>query len=129
MTKVYNNITHNIINAFNGLILAIRERNMKIHICIAVITVILAVIVKLSPIEWAVVLLTTAGVFAAETFNTAIENLSDKVCPTYDNTIKIVKDLAAGAVLLMAMTAIIVGLIIFLPKIITLITCLYTTLL
>lgn len=128
MTKVYNNITHSFINAFNGLRLAISERNMKIHIYIAAITVILAVIVKLSAVEWAVVLLTTAGVFAAETFNTAIENLSDKVCPTYDNTIKIVKDLAAGAVLIMAISAIIVGLLIFIPKIITLITCLYSTL-
>jgi len=54
MTKVYNNITHSFINAFNGLRLAVSERNMKIHIYIAAITVILAVIVKLSAVEWAV---------------------------------------------------------------------------
>ena len=72
----------------------------------------------LSSTEWIAVVLAAGGVFAGETFNTAIEELSDAVSPQYDKRIKRVKDFSAGAVLIMAITAAIVGLVIFIPKIV-----------
>jgi len=57
------------------------------------------------------------GVFVAEVFNTSIETLSDTLSPEFNKNIKQVKDFAAGSVLVATLTSIIVGLIIFLPKI------------
>lgn len=66
--------------------------------------------------EWCVVALCIGGVLMAEGFNTAVETLADRVSADYDEMVGKCKDLAAGAVLLMVIAAVIVGLIIFLPK-------------
>lgn len=71
--------------------------------------------------EWIVVTLCIGLVLAAEAVNSAIEALADRVSPEYDEAIKRTKDLAAGAVLLLAIAVAITGLIIFLPKLIALI--------
>ena len=67
--------------------------------------------------EWVAVWLAIGGVLAAEALNSSIEALADVVSPGYNEAIKRVKDLAAGAVLLLALAAAIVGLIIFVPYI------------
>ena len=70
----------------------------------------------LSSMEWIVICLCIGLVLSAEAVNSAIEALADRVSPAYDEAIKRTKDLAAGAVLLLAIASAVVGLIIFLPK-------------
>lgn len=104
--------------AFNGIRLLItREHNAWIH-CFAAISVVIAgAILGLSRTEWVAVVIVIGAVLAAEAVNSSIEALADLVSPEYNEAIKRTKDLAAGAVLLMAIAAAIVGLIIFIPKI------------
>ena len=71
----------------------------------------------LSRMEWVAVVVVIGAVLAAEAVNSSIEALADLVSPEYNEAIKRTKDLAAGAVLIMAIAAAIVGLIIFIPKI------------
>ena len=105
--------------AFKGIDDVIEhEPNMKIHVVVAILVVIMAFILKVSIIEWIILVLLIGGVLAAETINTTIENLVDMYTKEYDEKAKIVKDMAAGTVLILAITSAIIGLIIFIPKII-----------
>mgnify|MGYP003184553699 FL=1 len=107
--------------AFKGIDDVIEhEPNMKIHVVVAILVVIMAFILKVSIIEWIILVLLIGGVLAAETINTTIENLVDMYTKEYDEKAKIVKDTAAGTVLILAITSAIIGLIIFVPKIICL---------
>ena len=69
--------------------------------------------------EWIAVTIVIGAVLAVEAVNSSIEALADLVSPEYNEAIKRTKDLAAGAVLLMAIAAAIVGFVIFIPKIAT----------
>ena len=105
--------------AIHGIRLMIRqEQNAKIHLTAILLVVVAGFIFHLSLLEWLIVVIVSGGVFAAEAINTSIEALSDTIAPEYNKNIKQVKDFAAGAVLVAAITAIIAGLIIFVPKII-----------
>lgn len=107
--------------AFKGIDDVIEhEPNMKIHVVAAILVVIMAFILKVSIIEWIILVLLIGAVLAAETINTTIENLVDMYTKEYDEKAKIVKDTAAGTVLILAITSAIIGLIIFIPKIICL---------
>lgn len=107
--------------AFRGISkLVSEEHNAWIHCFAAFITVIAGLYFQLSAMEWVAVTFAIGSVLAAEAFNTAIESLSDFASPVYQEAIKHTKDLAAGAVLLVAIAAAIVGLLIFVPKIIQL---------
>lgn len=107
--------------AFKGIDDVIEhEPNMKIHVVVAILVVIMAIIFKVSIIEWIILVLLIGAVLAAETINTTIENLVDMYTKEYDEKAKIVKDTAAGTVLILAITSAIIGLIIFVPKIICL---------
>lgn len=107
--------------AFKGIDDVIEhEPNMKIHVVVAILVVIMAIILKVSIIEWIILVLLIGAVLAAETINTTIENLVDIYTKEYDEKAKIVKDTAAGTVLILAITSAIIGLIIFVPKIICL---------
>lgn len=107
--------------AFKGIDDVIEhEPNMKIHVVVAILVVIMAFIFKVSIIEWIILVLLIGAVLAAETINTTIENLVDMYTKEYDEKAKIVKDTAAGTVLILAITSAIIGLIIFVPKIICL---------
>ena len=103
--------------AFNGIRLLIqKEHNAWIH-CIAAICVVIAGFsFGLSKTEWVTVVIVIGAVLSAEAVNSSIESLADLVSPEYNEAIKKTKDLAAGAVLIMAIAAAIVGLIIFIPK-------------
>ena len=94
------------------------QHNAWIHLAISVIVVIAGIWFELSPAEWVLIALTIGIVFAAEAFNTAIEMLVDKVSPDFDPVAGRIKDVAAGGVLISALVAVVVGVIIFLPKII-----------
>lgn len=107
--------------AFRGIKLLLRnEHNAWIHSAAALTAVALGLWLSLSAMEWVAVALCIGAVLAAEAFNSAIEALADRVSPGYDEAIGRSKDLAAGGVLLTAIGALIVGLIIYLPKLINL---------
>jgi len=104
--------------AFHGLRMMIwQEQNGKIHLIAILAVVVAGLYFQLSFPEWIAIVIVSGGVFTAEAFNTSIETLSNTISPEYNKNIKQVKDFAAGAVLIASLTAIIVGLIIFLPKI------------
>lgn len=104
--------------AINGIRLLIqKEHNAWIHCFAAICVLIAGFLFGLSKMEWIAIIIVIGAVFAGEAINSSIEALADLVSPGYNETIKRVKDLAAGAVLFMAIAAAIVGLIIFLPKI------------
>jgi diacylglycerol kinase (ATP) len=104
--------------AINGLrLLFVREHNARVHLFAAIVAIGLSIYLKLSLLEWVSILSVIAGVFVAEIFNSAIEKLADVVSPEINPKIKVIKDLAAAAVLITAILALAVGGIIFIPKI------------
>lgn len=108
-------------NAFRGIFGALKEeRNMKIHACFVFIVSFLGFLLHISLSEWLWCLLCFAVVISMEIMNTAVENLVDLVEPKFNDLAGKVKDMAAGAVLINALFSIMIGLIIFLPKIILL---------
>lgn len=108
--------------AFTGIKSAIKtERNMKIHITIALIVTVLGLIFKLNSFEWIVCFSCFALVIGGEMFNTAIEIVVDLAMPRINENAKRAKDISAGAVLVLAISSAIIGFIIFIPKIILLI--------
>ena len=96
------------------------ETNGQIQFGAAVIVIILGWVFQIDAMEWMVILLCITAVLTLEMINTAIEKLCDVVHPGYHPQIKVIKDIAAGAVLLAAVGSVIAGAIIFLPKIIAL---------
>ena len=104
--------------AFQGIEEAWKtEQNLKIHFMIMALVIIAGFIFKISLIEWMVCLLLFAIVISLELINTAIETTVDIAMPEINEKAKYAKDIAAGAVLFSAMISIIIGLIIFVPKI------------
>ncbi len=104
--------------AFNGLkVLFEEEHNSRIHLVVAILTIFFGWMLNLSLPEWVAISLVIGAVFAAELFNSAIENLADHLAPQEHEKIKKVKDMAAAAVLVCAITAVAVACFIFLPKI------------
>jgi diacylglycerol kinase len=102
--------------AINGISATIRaEKNMRIHLLITSAVVIAGLLFRITKIEWIVVLLCSGCVIAAEMVNTAIEKLADIITTEKDNRIKMVKDISAGAVLIISITACGAGIILFLP--------------
>ena len=93
------------------------EQNLKIHFIIMTLVIIAGIIFNISAMEWIVCLLLFAIVISLELINTAIETTVDIAMPDINEKAKYAKDIAAGAVLFSAIISIIVGLIIFLPKI------------
>lgn len=103
--------------AFNGLrLFFINDHNGRVHLCAAIVAIGLSFYLKLSSLEWIAILGVIAAVIVAEIINSAIEKLADVISPDYHPKIKIVKDLAAAAVLVAAFLALVVGAIIFIPK-------------
>ena len=108
--------------AFNGLrILINSEHNSWIHLFVTVCVLAAGFAFKITAGEWIAVIFCIGIVFALELVNTAIENMADFVSKEYHPSIKKIKDLAAAAVLVGAVAAAVIGLIIFLPKIVELI--------
>ena len=104
--------------AFEGIQEAWKtEQNLKIHFVIMALVIIAGFIFKISAMEWIVCLLLFAIVISLELINTAIETTVDIAMPDINEKAKYAKDIAAGAVLFSAIISVIVGLIIFLPKI------------
>lgn len=104
--------------AIRGILSSFKtERNMKIHIFIMILVIIAGFILKINKYEWIACILCFAIVISGELFNTAIETVVDMVMPYKNDKAKIAKDIAAGAVLTLAIGAAVIGVIIFVPKI------------
>ncbi len=107
--------------AFNGLKILIREEhNARIHLFAVVCVTVAGVFLKISVSEWIAIVFAFGFVIAMEIINSVIENIADFVSPEKHEMIKKIKDLSAAAVLIAAITAFIIGLIIFVPKILVL---------
>jgi diacylglycerol kinase (ATP) len=104
-------------HAFRGISIMFRtQHNAWVHGVVAVVVFFLGMWLNISAGEWAVLVLAITAVLAAEGFNTAFEIDIDLTCPDENPYARDTKDVAAGAVLLTVCGAIVVGLIIFLPK-------------
>lgn len=105
--------------AFNGLRILFKEEfNAKVHLIATVVVLCLGTFFRISRYEWMAILIAVALVICTELVNTAMEHLADFVSPERRLAIKKVKDLAAAAVLLAAIVALLIGLIVFVPRII-----------
>ncbi|MFJ7732729.1 diacylglycerol kinase family protein [Lysinibacillus sp. NPDC097231] len=102
--------------AFEGIMTACKEQNFKSHLLSAGIVLFAGYFTGLSRLEWYIVLLLIALMFALEMVNTAIERVVDLASPKLHPLAKQAKDLAAGAVLVFAIFSAIIGLLIFIPK-------------
>ncbi|HBB92251.1 MAG: diacylglycerol kinase [Bacteroidetes bacterium GWF2_49_14] len=104
--------------AFRGLGLLFREEhNSWIYLVFIAALIPAGIIFHLTAAEWMLITLCIGIVISAEIFNTIIERISDKIAPDYDPVIGKIKDLGAAAVLVLAIATAVVGLIIFLPKV------------
>lgn len=117
--------TKKLVNSFKyaieGIINSFKtERNMRIHILIMLCVILLGFYLDISKTEWNICILLFALVIAGELFNTAIETVVDIIMPNKNEKAKLAKDVAAGGVLVLAMGAAIIGLLIFIPKILEL---------
>ena len=107
--------------AINGIVYALTtQQNVIIHLISTLVVIIVSFILRLTQIEWAVITLTISSVWIAELFNTAIEKTVDLYTTDQHPLAKIAKDVSAGAVLICALCSIIIGLLIFVPKLIPL---------
>jgi diacylglycerol kinase len=104
--------------ALKGLEYAlISERNMRIHLVATVLVLILGYCFQLTNTEWALIIFAVSLVWAAEIVNTSLEELVDLVSPEPDVKAGRAKNLAAGAVLVAAINAVIIGVLVFFPHI------------
>ena len=110
-------------HALDGWKRGLKERNVKIHLVITIFVLITSLLLKISRLEFIIILILIALVISAELFNTAIEEICDTITASLklhyvDTTFP--RDLAAGGVLVVASIAALVGLLIFIPKLLTL---------
>lgn len=104
-------------NAIDGIIYTVRtQRNMKIHLSITLVVLLLCLFFDVSKVEFLILAITITMVIAAELLNTSIEAVVDMKTNHYHPLAKVSKNVAAGAVLLTAINAIVVGYIIFWDK-------------
>lgn len=96
------------------------ERNFRVHTVMGLIALCLGLLLKLSAGEMAVLLLVIAAVLCAEMVNTAFENLVDLCTETFHPLAKTAKDVAAGAVLIFCFFAVLIGTVLFVPRILSL---------
>ena len=104
--------------ALRGALLLIRtEASIKVQVFIAIVMTAAGFFFDISNVEWILQILTIAIIMGTEGLNTAIEKVSDFVQPEFDEKIGFIKDVSAGAVMIVSIGATIIGCIIYLPKI------------
>lgn len=102
------------LNAFRGIAMMIKtERNFRIELLAFFVNLFLIFYLRLNSMDTAIILMVSIAVLSAEIFNTAIEKISDIIQPDFDKRIGFIKDIAAGAVVLMASASVIVGILIY----------------
>lgn len=109
--------------AFKGIWHLFREEhNSWIHLTITILVIMAGIFFKLSVQEWMFIIFAIGFVFVAEIFNSAVENLGDAFTKEENNKIGKAKDLAAAGVLLSAIVSAIIGLIIFIPHLLSMLS-------
>jgi diacylglycerol kinase (ATP) len=104
-------------NAFSGLRrLAATERHFQLHLIVAGCAIILAALLGFDRVEWAILVITIGVVLAAEGLNSAIERAIDTTTPGFHPLAKSAKDIGAAAVLITAIGSVVVGLLLYVPK-------------
>ena len=93
------------------------EPNFRIHVVATIMVIAAGLYFKLSTTEWLAIVIVIGLVLLTELLNTAIENIADFISPERHEKIKTIKDIAAAAVLISTIVALMVGLLIFVPKI------------
>lgn len=108
--------------AINGLKEAfIRERNFRIHLTVAILVIVTSIALRLSAFEWLFILLAIQTVLITELINSIAERIIDHIRPEIHPNAKIIKDISAAVVLIAAIFSVIIGIIIFLPKLINIV--------
>ncbi|RFS22491.1 diacylglycerol kinase family protein [Chitinophaga silvatica] len=104
--------------AFNGIAAFVKsEAHAKIHVIATLVVIAAGCWYKITKVEWLFIILAIAVVFITEMLNTTVEKMMDHLSPDYHPNIKFIKDVAAGAVLIGAIAAAIIGAVIFIPYI------------
>jgi diacylglycerol kinase len=104
--------------AFQGVRRLLREPSSKIHAVVTAGVVGLGIVTRITPVEWALVVLAAAAVWVAEALNTAVELLANAAVPDRHPLVGAAKDVAACGVLLAAASSVVIGAIVFLPRLI-----------
>lgn len=106
-------------NAFAGLWAVWRtQRNARIEVGISLVVIVLGLLLRVGVREWAILVLTIGLVLTAECLNTVVEAIVDLVSPNYHDLAKVAKDASAGAVLLLSIFSVIIGLLILGPPLV-----------
>jgi diacylglycerol kinase len=114
----FNKTIQSFSHAFRGFKVSLmEEQNLRIELILGFISVLMGIYFHLSSIEWIVLILTISAVIGAELFNTALECLVDLISPEVHPLAKKAKDAAAAAVLISSVSAALVGIFLFVPKI------------
>ncbi|MBG9590314.1 diacylglycerol kinase family protein [Cytobacillus firmus] len=112
------NVLKSFVFAFSGIRMAlVNERNLQIHLAVSLAVMFSGIYFGITRLEWMIILLAIGGMFSFELLNTAIERAVDLSTEDYHPLAKQAKDIAAGAVLVFAIISVIIGGVIFLPKI------------
>ncbi|PKG21786.1 diacylglycerol kinase [Niallia nealsonii] len=116
---IRNNLFSSFRFALSGIVRAVKkERNLKFHLIISSIIIFLGFYYQVSAVNWMMLAIAMGLVITMEMMNTAIERVVDLVTKDFHPLAKEAKDIAAGAVLVAAVVSVVIGLIIFLPKIV-----------
>lgn len=116
MSSLFNNFRH----AFRGIGYAFQERIFKIHCVIGVCALILAWILRLSTFEFLIVVMVIGWIFTLEILNTMSEHMVDLFKPEFNAHAKIIKDLASATVLTFSIVAVVIAIVVFVPRLIDL---------
>ncbi len=110
-------------NALNGIVWCVKTQpNYQVHLVLSIIAIFAGIILKISYIEYFIVIILIMVGLVIETLNTAIEQTTDAIDTKWREDIKIAKDVSAGAMLIFAIGAFIISCIIFIPKIVDLLS-------
>jgi len=111
-----NRLLKSFYHAGRGLWFTIRqEKNVQIHLLVALIVILLAFLLKVSILEFAILVTVILFVFVAELLNTIVELIIDYINPHFNQRARLIKDLSAGIVLLVTLGAILIGFLVFYP--------------
>jgi diacylglycerol kinase len=101
-------------SGFNSLFK--NEINSRIHVLAAIVAIVLGIVLKITILEWSMLAIIIGIVFITELLNSSLESIADRVEPEWNELIRRAKDYSAAAVLIAAIVALIVGCLIFIPK-------------
>lgn len=116
--KTKHTLIENFKFAFDGIKVGFAKgRNMKIMTFMGLAALLTGLLLEINLLSWGILVITIAAVLGLELMNTALEAVVDLVSPDFNEKAKIAKDMAAGSVLVASVASVIIGCLIFLPKI------------